>query len=625
MNARRIRPVAGYLTFMAVHVAVSVAFIVVFRSAAGYRLMIVPLHLWMVGVLYLGLTVVAGLLTCVPAIRASRIGRYAVAMLFAVVFGALFALYGIDYVANRTWGANVNIRVIATYVPQFRSLINALPYPSYWFYLPSAGVIAVVLGIYLGLSRRIMAGLEELFLPGRPWSLFNGRRRALISGVVLVALLGGSLALIAYTFMWRGQFWKGEPIVSLLRPPFNPMFASDSRTIRVAQEAQDVRAVYPRNVSFDKKNVVIIMCDSLRASHMQVYGYERPTTPFLAKLAEDGRLRKVGFVASTCSETACGILTTLTSRNNVDLSYYNFKVYDLLQDQGYKTYYIASGDHTNFHAYRDVLGRGLNFFWDGGHTRRYTMNDDRAILDGLEQVPASQGVPAFFFFFLMSTHHIGVKLDEYQRYQPCKVSVGGESEREAIVNRYDNGIVQADAIIEKIFRALEEKGYLSNALVLILADHGEAIGEHGSYLHCMHLYQEEIGIPLLIYDDAAATYPNLEFATQVDAAPTIVDRLGLPIPSCWEGRSLLNPDVKTYSFHSTTSTRPSRAVLFRTDTALYKFIRADEGEHPQIVEELYELHSDPGERNNLLDTADPALLAQLRAQLDKTFGAKAGK
>src|SRR5439155_8588061 len=224
--------------------------------------------------------------------------------------------------------------------------------------------------------------------------------------------------------------------------------------------------------------------------------------------------------------------------------------------------------------------------------------DDRLILEGLERVPSDQS-PAFFYFHLMSVHLTGVKQERYRRYLPSVMKndwealFRGESDRETVTNNYDNGVVQADATIKDIFAALDQKGYLRNSLILILADHGEGLGERGktAYGHVLSLYQEFIRIPLLIYDDPPFQYANLRFATQIDVAPTIVDRLGLKVPNSWEGTSLLDPNIKTLTAHQTTLRTPCYALVYRPDAKTYKYISCFLARR----EELYDLTVDPGE------------------------------
>ena len=117
---------------------------------------------------------------------------------------------------------------------------------------------------------------------------------------------------------------------------------------------------------------------------------------------------------------------------------------------------------------------------------------------------------------------------------------------------------------------------------------------------------------MLFYDAPSASYPDLTFATQVDIAPTILDRLGLPVPASWEGQSLLAPSRKRFTYHQTYFVPNRFAVLYRDDSALFKFLAT-----PQYgTEELYDLTTDHGEVDNLV-TRLPALAKLLR---DKVHG-----
>jgi arylsulfatase A-like enzyme len=96
----------------------------------------------------------------------------------------------------------------------------------------------------------------------------------------------------------------------------------------------------------------------------------------------------------------------------------------------------------------------------------------------------------------------------------------------------------------------------------------------------------------------------------VDIAPTILDRLGLPIPESWEGQSLLAPSRTRFTFHQTYFVPNRFGVLYRNDRALFKFIAT-----PQYgTEELYDLTTDHREVRNLI-VAEPALAAVLREKV----------
>lgn len=627
---RCIGPWKGYLGLVGFHLAVSLAFIVIFAYVFDYSAFIVPLHLFLVGGLIVLMTLAFGGLISSGRFRVWRMAPYVIGGSAGLLFLLLANVAILDFIANAGWGTNVSWNTITRYlIPDWFSIAGALPFYVRWLYGPLFTFWAATLLTYVLLSKRLMRALEEMFLPSRPFSLFRDRRTARTSLRVLLMMGVAWIVLIVAAVHLPSRFWRGEPILGLFSP--ETTLGEGPQRADIAEADRRIRDAYPKGLPFSRRNVIILMADSLRADHMQVYGYARPTTPFLSRLAETGRLRKVAFAASTCSETVCGVLSTLASRECVHLAGYNFKLHDLLRDQGYNIYFLLAGDHTVFHSeYREALGDNIDMFYDGMVSTRYACSDDRLLLEGLEQLPDYGGTPSFFFFFLMSTHMIGVKDEAFNRFTPSRLGAmgiayvySGGLHCQEMINRYDNSILQVDAFLESIFTRLEQKGYLDNALVLILADHGLGLGERGNYSHTVYLYQEDILIPFLIYDNPDAVYANLEFAMQQDVAPTIVDRLGLPIPSCWEGHSLLTDNTRRYSFHTTLRNDAWRAVLYRSDRQIYKYLRYSTKDAPLAREALYELTSDPDEAKDLLYVADPTLVEDLRARMAAMFAVPA--
>jgi len=358
---------------------------------------------------------------------------------------------------------------------------------------------------------------------------------------------------------------------------------------------------------------VLIIVDSLRADRMHVYGYRRQTTPFLSSMVDSGRMKKVEAAFSTCSESFCGITSTLASREFRDISVHTFELQDVLRSEGYRTWFLLSGNHTSWNGLPQFYRASADTFFDGSQTRRYTMDDDRLVLEGLERVPpASTAEPSFFYVHLMSTHYLGVQFPESHLFTNPEDSVNPGLEPYKILeklnkpDRYDDKIRQADGIIHQVFDALAAKHYLDDATVVVTGDHGEGLGER-HWAHGWDLYNEDIRIPLLLYDAPAVRYPDLSFAVQVDIAPTLLDRVGLPIPVSWEGQSLLAPSRKRFTYHQTYFVPNRFAVLYRDHHALFKFIAT-----PQYgKEELYDLTCDPQEARNLVNE-QPQVAALLR-------------
>ena len=238
------------------------------------------------------------------------------------------------------------------------------------------------------------------------------------------------------------------------------------------------------------------------------------------------------------------------------------------------------------------------------------------MLERLERVPpASPGQPAFFYVHLMSTHYLGVQFEESHVFTRPDDRVAPGAQPFKIANllnrpdRYDDKVRQADGLIHQIFDALAAKHYLDEAMVVVIGDHGEGLGER-HWAHGWDLHNEDIRIPMLLYDVPAAAYPDLSFAAQVDVAPTILDRLGLEIPASWEGQSLLAPTPERFTYHQTYFFPNRFAVLYRDERELFKFIAT-----PQYgLEELYDLKKDGGEAHNLV-SEQPVMAALLREKV----------
>jgi len=602
---------------------VSLIYITYFCHAFRISNWLVPIHLSLVtGLLTIGL-VTPGFLLYNRSIRAWRFRRYLLVVIPACVSIAITLLYVTDFPTNLWMGFNANYKLLRLFLVDWWSGGDILSL-SNWVWVGLGSVVVAIAGVYFALATAISGGLEKLLLPLQPGSLFATRRRATKS-IIAIALLLLTFAAYVYVLAQRVAFsdmLSSDPLLSVPRGSTDTHDSAYVVTIkRLKSEEPEARARYAAAAqNFEKKNVIVIIVDSLRPDHTQVYGYDRPTTPFLAGLLAAGRLRKVEFATSTCAETNCGVLSTLFSKTLRHQVAEDFKLYDLLHDQGYKTYFILSGDH-DWLGLKEAYGHEMDLYFDGLNSTRFKKADDRLIFEGLEKVPSHDSAPAFFYIHLMSVHLIGIKEDKYRIYQPATVKndwrslLRGEYDGTAVRNNYDNGVTQADATIKEVFSTLEQKGYLQNSLVVILSDHGEALGDRGNaeFGHARSLHQEFIRIPLLIYDDSATQYANLKFATQVDVAPTIVDRLGLRIPECWEGKSLLNPEIKSITLHQTSLRRPCYAVVYRTDAAIYKYSHCTSGD----TEELYELKSDPKEQRNLMTTAEPALVQRLRDEVQR--------
>ncbi|MBW2456819.1 MAG: sulfatase [Deltaproteobacteria bacterium] len=181
-------------------------------------------------------------------------------------------------------------------------------------------------------------------------------------------------------------------------------------------------------------------------------------------------------------------------------------------------------------------------------------------------------------------------------------------------DRYLGECALVDEQLGELLTVLDERPALKErTIVIVMSDHGEAFGEHGTTHHAKTLYDELIRVPLFIRAPGVAPRKVAEPVTLVDLGPTVLDLFGLETPSHFIGQTL----VPFLQNQSPTLTRPIIA-----EGRLKRALVLPDG-HKIIVDdrnhttELYDLTQDPGELHNLAD--DPARLAKPKALLDKYF------
>ena len=532
------------------HLLLSAAAAAGFAWQFGQNPRVVASHILLVGEWDLALFALLSAVAAWTSPRARWPGL-AFRLLLALTCTLQVYLYALNLASNLSWGRNMTGHIVVAFAPTVWSGREPFPVgPIGITTFACATLVLITLALTL-FGRSIEPSVQPRPTDSHPAAGRGWRIRAMqvVAAVFLMSLFG---ATITQGIEDRDNlFWKQELVSSFFRPE-GFAFEPTARREAMAERDAALRAAYPRSVpTAHRKNVVLIIVDSLRADRMQVYGYERPTTPFLSDLVQSGRMKKVETAFSSCSESFCGITSTLASREFLDITARDFQLQDVLHLQGYQTQFVLSGDHRVWNGLPQFYHVTDEEMFDGSQTRRFSMDDDRLVLEGLERVPAADPEqPTFFYLHLMSTHYLGVQFPESHVFTrpDDQVSPGIEPykilEKLEKPDRYDDKVRQADGVIQQIFAALGAKHYLDDAVVVVTGDHGEGLGER-HWAHGWHLYNEDIRIPLLFYDTpapAAKTYPDLTFGAQVDIAPTILDRLGLPIPASWEGQSLLTAD-----------------------------------------------------------------------------------
>ncbi len=590
VKSQRAQAIA-FAAFVSLHFLVALALIALFNHLYRLNYRLIVCHLIAVGCLYAPLLLVGIAGASFRRWKTRTAFRYVTGLLWGSTAVFLYATYLLAFLGKQNNGRIFNFPILFGYLSHLRAFSENTGLSAWTVY----GILVMgpllIITVYLALSGFIVRGMLTIqhYLAVR-----NSRKFAFVGIIVLAA---GLLA-IKRAYVHRVMLRNEEPLVSVFEGK-----RVQGLYLSIWPEGIRVRQRYPKTIPFVKKNVILVIVDALRADHLRAYGYRRSTSPFLDSLYASGQLHRVKFALASASGSFPGVLSILRSRSWHTMSERNFSLPDLLYDQGYGLHFLVSGDHTRFYGLASYYGDSLAYYIDGGKTKKYTVNDDRLIFEGLDQIPQAGKKPAYFHFHLNSVHLAGKRMPEFKKFLPDNDPMHLPAN---YVNNYDNGILQADAYLKKLFTRLRQKGYLQkNSIVVITADHGESLGERGLLGHAKNVYNEETSIPLLFYDQETVTYPSLDFAMQPDIAATIVDRLGLPQPPTWEGYSLLRKRPPAYGYLQMVN---DYAVVHQEGEHLYKYLvnaRLN-------TEELYDLAKDRRERHNLIHKTDKAVVDRFR-------------
>lgn len=172
---------------------------------------------------------------------------------------------------------------------------------------------------------------------------------------------------------------------------------------------------------------------------------------------------------------------------------------------------------------------------------------------------------------------------------------------------YLAGVSRTDKQIATLMKALEHKK--RRAVVIIMADHGEAFGEHNTKRHAISLYDELLRVPLIVYSPGFKPRVVNDDVSLMDIAPTILDLMGVATPGRYMGQSLtgyLRGESPKLDRPIVAEARLKQAMVMPDGIKVIY----DTQTH---VVEIYDLNKDPHEENNLYREGDPVSAERLGA------------
>jgi arylsulfatase A-like enzyme len=285
--------------------------------------------------------------------------------------------------------------------------------------------------------------------------------------------------------------------------------------------------------------IVLIVVDTLRADHLSCYGYPRPTSPAMCALAEDGvRFERAYTTRTVTTPAIASMLTGLyPHRHGVTQLYFVLPAAPVtLAERLHALGWATGGFVSSFVMMRDFSGfdQGFDVYDDDVRTPELDENYER---DGGTTVARAvawlraNGPHAFLFVHLMEPHGpyrppspylerfalpatgpAPGDMPDYQRL-PALRTVN------EYVGRYDGEIAAGDAALARLFAALRALGWYTPATIVLVADHGESLGEEGQWFrHGESVDDAEAHVPLIV-----------KFPSGMRGAPKPGSHVSLPV------------------------------------------------------------------------------------------------
>ncbi|MEJ2008339.1 MAG: sulfatase, partial [Acidobacteriota bacterium] len=415
-------------------------------------------------------------------------------------------------------------------------------------------------------------------------------------------------------------------------------------------------------------NIIFIVMDTVRADHLSSYGYSRPTTPNLDRLAREGVLFENALAPSSWTRaTHASMFTGMLPHQNganwaAPLPAGPWTMADVLRSRGYET----AGFAANFDYCQKGWGlaRGFDNYVDDSNLLRHNLANTllgTALIqpvyqrfwcfDYLERENARQvdqnvfrwlqhrsDRPYFLFINYFDCHvpyvirrPYGARFGKVSRKLVHKLFRALQSkdpargftasERASLIAAYDDRLSFLDQQVGRLLDFLRDSPAGRNTIVFVTSDHGEAFGEQGWYSHGYNLYRELLHVPLIVAGPGIPRDVRVQHLARTrDLFSTVLD-LADEAKGPFSRESLArfwNPNFKPLPFDDFVISElvpifneGGKVGMISLTTPEWQYIYNSDGR-----QELYRWTSDPLDQTDLAGSADAqATMASLRKQL----------
>jgi arylsulfatase A-like enzyme/Tfp pilus assembly protein PilF len=356
-------------------------------------------------------------------------------------------------------------------------------------------------------------------------------------------------------------------------------------------------------------NVVLITLDTTRADRMGFLGSDRGLTPNLDALARQATVFSRAYAQVPLTTPSHAVIFTGTYPQFNHVNYMGDALGknlpflpEILHSNRYQTAAFVGALVLDPRKLAPGFDRGFDVY-DAGFRRPRSGEDNYHSLERRGEEVVKRAVawltkrpagPFFVWIHLYDPH------DPYTPPEPYRTRYQSDP--------YDGEIAYTDSVVGKLIVELRTRSLFDGSLIAVMADHGEAFGEHGEKHHGIFLYDETIHVPMLIKLPLQRTPAKVESRVGlVDVAPSILGAVHLPVPAM-QGQSLLRfttPEKGTSGQPG--DSNPQRAIYTESGYghlsfgwSMLKSWRAANFLYVDAPErELYDQAADPGATNNL--------------------------
>jgi arylsulfatase A-like enzyme len=435
--------------------------------------------------------------------------------------------------------------------------------------------------------------------------------------------------------------WERE--VSGLPPaPLELRFDAEARDALLAPElfVPEIEPARKAPLSFERPDVVLVVLDGAAALRTGLYGGDESVTPVLDALGRESVVFDVAVTQAVYTVASIGALLTGQYPDRHQSVSFADRLRDdavsfpaLLSRAGYRTA-AFSGNAVVSKTFG--LDRGYEEYFPVWERKDYSGHGDSVAGAFASWLEGSLEEPFFAYLHFREPHFPYNPPPPFDtRFGPASPFPGGireaavvdelnrraasgEMPSEDVVERlrglYLGNLAYADSLLREVLRRLDERRSGRETVVIVTADHGEAVFEHGFLGHNTQLYEESIRVPLVIRAPGIRPRRVPDVVELLDLTPTLLDLAGVdsdPAIDRMQGRSLV-PLLLGES-------RPERLAFTRTVWAEPRY--SARGSRYKLVwdshtgeSELYDLESDPTERENL-EGMRPIVEGHLRQEL----------